>query len=500
MLRLADLPILVVLMGLAALAMLLPAGHAAVARDFEAARAFLYAGLILLTVTGMIAIATANRRHRLSARSHLSVLVGAYAVIPLALALPILQAQPGVTFWQAWFEMLSSFTTTGASLFPPADLSPTLHLWRAIVGWLGGFYILVMALAVLAPLNLGGVEVATGRSPGQGLGRATPITRIADPGRRITHYALMLFPAYGGLTLALWIALLMAGESGLVALCHAMGTLATSGISPVDGLADTASGRLGEVLVAVVLLAAVSRRVLQGLSGLERRLWTFDPELATAGVILLAVVTAVFATQVATAFAPMQIGAAVQILWGALFTGLSFLTTTGFVSPDWSRSEAWSGLPMPGLVLMALALLGGGVATTAGGVKLLRVYALFRHGQYELEKLVEPASVGGLGQAVRQIRGEGAHYAWVFVVLFAMTIAGVTALLTLCAIELEPALALTLAALTSTGPLSAVALDEPVLWSDLGPAPQAILAVAMVVGRLETLAVLAFLAPSWWRR
>ncbi|MGL6210711.1 MAG: potassium transporter TrkG, partial [Paracoccaceae bacterium] len=347
---------------------------------------------------------------------------------------------------------------------------------------------------------LGGVEVATGRNPGYGAAGATPITRIADPGRRITYYALMLFPAYGGMTLALWIGLLLAGETGLVALCHAMATLSTSGVSPVGGIAGTGSGWLGEVLIALFLIAALSRRPLLVLSGVEGRIWAYDAELRTAAVILFVVVVSMFAVQAFGTAEAMNATAALQIIWGAFFTGLSYLTTTGFVSAGWTGTQAWSGLQTPGLILLSLALLGGGVATTAGGVKLLRVYALFRHGQHELERLIEPSSVGGRGQDARQMRGEGAYLAWVFFVLFAMSIGAVTALLTLCSMQIEPAIVFALAALTNTGPLTAIAMPIPADWADLGKAPQAILAAAMVLGRLETLAVLAFLAPDSWRR
>ena len=96
-----------------------------------------------------------------------------------------------------------------------------------------------------------------------------------------------------------------------------------------------------------------------------------------------------------------------RALWGGLFTVLSFLTTTGFESEQWLAASDWSRLESPGLILMGLALLGGGVATTAGGVKLLRVYALMRHGERELDRLVHPSSVGGSGQTARRIRRQG---------------------------------------------------------------------------------------------
>ena len=90
-----------------------------------------------------------------------------------------------------------------------------------------------------------------------------------------------------------------------------------------------------------------------------------------------------------------------RALWGAWFTVMSFLTTTGFVSVDWEVARAWSGLGAPSVLLLGLAVFGGGVATTAGGVKLLRVHALYRHSVREMEKLVQPSSVGGAGREGR---------------------------------------------------------------------------------------------------
>lgn len=501
--RLLDLPFLVILMGLSALAMFLPATHALILGDHATARAFFYSAIILLVLTGMIAIATAQYQPRQPTHSHLKALVGAYALLPLLLALPMAQALPGVSYWDAWFEMISDFTTTGATLFAPEALPPSLHLWRALVGWLGGFFIIVMAMAVLAPMNLGGIEVVTGRTPGRSTGGTAQITRIAEPSQRITRHALQLFPAYGGATLVLWVGLLLAGDSSLVALSHAMATLSTSGISPVNGTLGTKSGMLGEMLIGLFLLASISRRVLACLVGLDRAAnLKRDPELALAAV-LVCMVTALLFLRHLTGASGADIAAApasaLHLLWGAMFTTLSFLTTTGFVSADWAGPQGWSGLGTPGLVLLGLATVGGGVATTAGGVRLLRVYALFRHGQRELERLVHPNSVGGAGKAARRMRREGAYFAWIFFMLFALSIGVVTALLTLFDMAFEPALIMAMAGLTTTGPLAAVAGDIAYSYSDLSAGPRAILAGAMVVGRLETLALLAFLAPDNWR-
>ena len=148
---------------------------------------------------------------------------------------------------------------------------------------------------------------------------------------------------------------------------------------------------------------------------------------------------------------------------------------------------------------MGLALIGGGVATTAGGVKLLRVYVLFRHGERELERLVHPNSVGGSGNEARFLRRQGAHVAWIFFMLFAISIAFIMLALSLTGIEFEPAVVLTISAISTTGPLIFVALESGLDYATLPDAAKLILSASMVLGRLETLAIIALFNPEFWR-
>ncbi|WP_374637048.1 potassium transporter TrkG, partial [Paracoccus sp. (in: a-proteobacteria)] len=204
---------------------------------------------------------------------------------------------------------------------------------------------------------------------------------------------------------------------------------------------------------------------------------------------------------------------AASAAWGGMFTGLSYLTTTGWNSIEWQGARNWSGLSSPGLMLAGLAMMGGGVATTAGGVKLLRVYALARHSERELEKIVHPSSIGGGGMLARRLRREGAYLAFIFFMLFATTLAVVVLMISVQQIEFDSATILSIAALTNTGPLAGAIPLTPVFqgsagmagapwqgWAGLPAATKAILAGGMIVGRLETLVILALLSPEYWRR
>jgi trk system potassium uptake protein TrkH len=185
--------------------------------------------------------------------------------------------------------------------------------------------------------------------------------------------------------------------------------------------------------------------------------------------------------------------------WGATFTVMSFLTTTGFASASWSEAQSWSGLATPGLILMGLSLIGGGVATTAGGVKLLRVFALYRNGTREMERLVHPSSVSGADPLARRLQKNGAFIAWIFFMLFAISLAAITMVLAALGVSFDEALVLSISSLSTTGPLLEWAADMPIRLSELGPWAKSVIAAAMVIGRLETLAIIALLTPDLWR-
>ncbi|MCI2398281.1 potassium transporter TrkG [Aliiroseovarius subalbicans] len=503
--RIGRLPLLVILMGIGALAMLIPALHARVTSDFHVARVFFYGALLFGFLTSFLAIAMAGRQRVNHPRRHLQALLGLFVLLPIMLAAPFHQAVGNTTFLNAYVEMVSSLTTTGATLFEdPGRLPDSVHLWRALVGWMGGLFIWVGAVAILAPMALGGFEVRARRNWASGESHSQ-IDQVADLSQRIRTFGAQLFPIYTGLTLTLWIGLILAGDSAFVAFCHALSTLATSGITPLDGsVGSGGAGFLGEALIAIFLIFAVSRLTFtsDGINtdvAILRR----DPEIRLAAVLVTAVPLFLFLRHWLGAYEveeEMNLLAGLGALWGSAFTVMSFLTTAGFESEAWASSRNWSGLQTPGLILMGLALVGGGVATTAGGAKLLRVYALYKHGMREMDKLVHPSSVGGAGGEARHLRGRGAYMAWVFFMLMSMSVALVMVLFALTGEGFDDAMVLTVAALTTTGPLAGVAAVEPVIYGNLSDFAKLVLAGAMVLGRLETLAIIALLNPDTWKR
>jgi len=501
--RLLRLPLFLLLCGIASATMMVPAVHASIIRELETARTFFYSGILGLIIAGLVALAHSGRKTRQGALGPLLSLFSAFVFLPLLLAVPFYESLKTTTFLHAYIEMVSSITTTGATLYDePARLNDSLHLWRAIVGWMGGLLMWVAASAILAPLNLGGFEV-TARAKVKNretfnLGMALPETRA-----HIVSVGLVLLPIYAGLTGLLWVLLALSGDSSLVAVCHAMSVMATSGISPVGGLIQTSSGLLGEVFILFFMLFALSRltfskdTVIADTGGLLR-----DPEFRIGLALMVFVPFFLFFRHFWGAYnvaLDTDIRGAFLAMWGSVFTVLSFLTTTGFSSSEWGAAQAWSGLETPGVLLMGLALIGGGVATTAGGVKLLRVFALYQNGLREMERLIHPSSVSDNSGFGKRLQKDGAFIAWIFFMLFALSLALVTIAFTALDVPFDTALVMTVAGLSTTGPLLEFGGDGPIMLVETTSSVKCIFAAAMVLGRLETLAIIALITQDLWR-
>jgi trk system potassium uptake protein TrkH len=227
-----------------------------------------------------------------------------------------------------------------------------------------------------------------------------------------------------------------------------------------------------------------------------------DPELKMAAVLILVLPVLFFVRHWIAAIEVNEgenVIAALRALWGTAFEVMSFLSTTGFESAFWGDVRAWSGIETTGIALMAIAIMGGGVATTAGGIKLLRVYALYKHGAREMQRLVHPSSVGGAGADARLIRRDGAIVAWMFFMLSALSLAAIMLAFALSGLDFEAAMIFASACLSTTGPLVAVAGETPLAFSDLSSAGKIVGIVAMILGRLETLVIIALLNPAIWR-
>lgn len=489
------------LWGVASLAMWIPAVHALILDDHQTSQSFFYSGIIGLMLVTLIGLSMGNKVPQYGMPGQLMSLLATFVILPLFLAIPVVEALGNTRFLNAYFDMVSSITTTGAAIFGEGGRLPTsVHLWRGLVAWLGGLLMLVAAAAVLAPLSLGGFEVTARGEPGTG---ASTYLQKDRARRHLVYVFQTLAPIYVGLTMVLWLLLVVTGGQLTAAFVHAMSVMSTSGISAVGGLENASSGLGGEMIMFLFMFFSLSRLTFSSDTlGTETRRLDRDPEFRLGVIFVIVVPLMLFLRHWVAALevnASDSFGVAIGALWGSFFTVLSFLSTTGFESAQWQSAQDWSGLTTPGMILMGMAMIGGGVATTAGGVKLLRVYALYLNGMRELERLVHPSSISGVGRSTKRLQRNGAYVAWVFFMLFALSLAVISTALSAVGATFEEALILSVAMLSTTGPLTEIAGTAPIVLELLSSPAKLILCVAMVLGRLETLAFIALLSPNLWR-
>ncbi len=491
--HLKQQPLLLLMASALALAMYVPAIYALQMRDHYIARAFFYAGSLLLIVLWMIGIAMSTRPHGQNALRQLLALGVGFFVLPFLAAVPFAETVRSGDFFDAYVEMVSALTTTGGTLYVRSDLPQALHLWRGLMGWMGGAMMWIAALAIFAPLGLGGFELEGARQNGtetSGLGKESA------PNIRIWRATRVLMPIYSGLTLVLCLGLILTGQDAFSALMASMAVLSTSGI---HGAGPALDGFAAEALCFIFFIFALSRVSYMGVGrkGFAVNL-SQDRELRLAALITICVPMLLFLRHWIGAYddqTAVTLGALMRVLWGAGFTVLSFLSTTGFESEYWGFAQIWSGMKTPSLILMGLALLGGGVGTTAGGVKLLRIFVITRSSRRELQRLAYPSSVARRDEALSV-----GYMAWVFFMLFAVSLCSAMVGFSILHIPFEAAFLLAISAITTTGPLLQSAFAQGVDLAQMSPQVKALYAVVMVLGRLESLALVALLTRDLWGR
>ncbi|MBL6637643.1 MAG: TrkH family potassium uptake protein [Planktomarina sp.] len=473
--------------------LMIPSVHGFISGDSHKGRSFFYAVLLGLFGLTFLRFSLQGTVFPMHLYAQLWSLIAFFLGFPLLLAIPLYEVSAAGQFVDAYLDIVSTVTTTGLPVFAPGSLSETLVIWRVSLGWASGFLIWVFAWSIFAPLNLGGFEHLGARGEAMTQTQNARQTTGRLPAEKFWSEAVRLGPVYLWITLAAALALLIVSGDPSYALLRAMATIATFGIEIPEH--SGAGGVGGEVILALVMLFALSRSTFSTVFARARK-WrvTEDPELrVAAGLVLVA--TLVLIGQGARYVEGL--GAHLELVWGAFFTSLSYLTTTGLASD--SLPVGLVNLDPVEIILVALAMIGGGVATTAGGIKLLRVFILTGHSRAEVNRLIAPSQVMSGQIESRSHDHHSAMLACVFLVLFILVMGAITLALTVAGSPVKDSLYLTLATVTNTGPLLPTGSGAETLVMSLPTQAKMILAAAMVLGRLEVLALLALLNPDIYR-
>ncbi|HSH57226.1 MAG TPA: TrkH family potassium uptake protein [Halomonas sp.] len=426
-----------------------------------------------------------NRRARKELRTRDGFLIAAlfWSVLALFGSLPLmLTGESALSLTDAVFESFSGLTTTGATVITGIDHLPeSILYYRQQLQWLGGMGIVVLAVAILPTLGVGGMALYRTEIPGPLKdSKLTP---------RITETAKALWYIYASLTIACMLAYMAAGMEWFDALGHSFSTIAIGGFSTHDasiGYFDSAAIEL--ICVFFLLVSAVSFS-LHFIAWRERSLLHYfeDPEARFLLLFLAGLTTIAAVSLWLTGTYETELG-----LRHALFQVVSVATTTGFAVTDFSL---WPGaLPF---LLFTAAFVGGCSGSTAGGMKVIRIILILKQGMREVMRLIHPSAVITVKIGRVSVPDGIAQAVWgffsVYVLLFFLMLVGVMA----TGVDQVTAWSTVGSALNNLGPALGEASAH---YGDLPALAKWILVLAMLLGRLEIFTILVLFTPAFWRR
>jgi trk system potassium uptake protein TrkH len=403
--------------------------------------------------------------------------LGAVGAIPLLLA-----SNPDLGPADAFFEAFSGLTTTGATVLTGIETLPKAILYyRQQLQWLGGMGIIVLAVAILPLLGVGGMQLYRAETPGPVKdNKMTP--RIADTAKHLWYI-------YLAITIACALAFYLAGMSVFDAICHAFSTVAIGGFSTYDAsIGYFNSATINMICVVFLLISAVNFPLhFAAVRGKSVATYFRDPEFKVFLGIQASLVLICFLVLLNTNV--YESGG--EALNHAAFQAVSISTTAGFTTDGFST---WP-LFLP-ILLIFSSFIGGCAGSTGGGMKVVRVILLFLQGRRELNRLVHPRAVYAIKLGRRPVEDRIVEAVWGFFAAYAVVFVVIMLLLILTGMDNISAFTATAACLNNLGPgLGAVAAN----YGAIPDASKWILILAMVFGRLEIFTLLVLFTPTFWR-
>jgi trk system potassium uptake protein len=464
---------------------LLPAITAVIYGETAELWVFLQGAALAVLVGGALQLATRRYRAELKPRDGYLLVSTSWLLVTLAAAVPLMRASPYLSFTDAYFEAMSGLSTTGSTVITGIDnLSHAMNMWRHALHWLGGMGIIVLAVAVLPLLGVGGMQMYRAEAPG-------PVkdTKLTP---RITETAKALWLVYAGMTVACFLALWAAGMSVFDAICHAFSVMSLGGFSTHDASIGWFNSPVIEFVMMLFMLVAMVNFATH-FAALRRRdltVYRRDPE-ARWGVVGIAVSLVVVTAIVYFADLYADFGTALR---HAAFSLVTVATTSGFVTEDYSLWPVF--VPM---LMLFLSSVIPSTGSTGGGIKLFRALIMIKQWLREVFALVHPHAVIPLKIGGQVVSNRVVNSVLAFVFVYFMTIVILTFALLATGMDFVSAFTAVLASINNAGPgLGQVgpatnygALDNFQTW---------VCALAMFLGRIELFTFLVLFTRTFWRK
>lgn len=463
------------------LAMLAPMAVDAVAGNREWATFGLSS---IVTVTGgaaLIAACAKDRRQGLSVHQTFILTVMAWLVLPLFGALPMIIGMEDMSFTDAFFEAMSALTTTGATVMEGLDFkTPGILLWRGLLQWFGGLGIVVVAIAILPELRVGGMQ----------LFRSEAFDTFGKILPQAAQIAKQLFYIYVGLTLIAILVYAACGMKPLDALVHAMTSTATGGLANYDAsFGEFTNPAIHYAAVVFMMTSALPYvRFIQLLHGSPRPLYR-DPQVRMFFKLIALFVFVL-------AIGRWQDGGGIEYsLRTSLFNVVSIMTGTGYATENYG---AWGPFAM--MLFFIVGMVGGCAGSTSCSVKVFRYQVLGAAVAAQIRLIQNPSGVFRARYDGRPISDDILSSVMAFFLLFFLTLGLVTLGLSLTGLDLLTSLSGAAATLGNIGPGLGDTIGPAGNYADLPDSAKWLLSFSMFLGRLELLSVFVLLMPRFWQR
>lgn len=441
----------------------------------------LYSALITLAF-GSTALLQRKKNSDIQAKEGFMVVTLGWIIFAGFGSLPYLLSGSIPSFTDAFYETMSGFTTTGATILTDIESLPHgILFWRSLTHWLGGMGIIVLSIAILPFLGVGGMQLFKAEVPG-------PIADKLKP--RVTETAKILWGVYLLLSAVECVLLMIGGMNLFDALCHTFGTMATGGYSTKNtSIAHYSSAYIDYVIIIFMILAGTNfslhYRWLKGDFKSFLNNWEFKAFISIITVATILIFFDVYGKVFDTVAETIQY---------VLFQVVAIITTTGYGTADY---EQW-GLSSQ-IILYMLMFVGGCAGSTGGGMKVMRILLLVRFAYSEFIRLIHPQAIVSvkLGNNIvdRKTMSNVAGY----FVTFSMIAAFSTLLLTFMGIDLVSSLGAVAANINNIGPgLGSVGPTDN--YAHFPAVAKWLLSFLMLIGRLELFTVLVLLTPIFWRK
>lgn len=461
-------------------AMLIPAAVDLLYHDTRAEFEFVISSCASLGVGGLLVMANRGVPVELTLRQVYLLTFGAWTLIPAVGALPLAFSRLGISYTDAFFETMSGITTTGSTVLVGLDDMPSsILLWRALMQWLGGIGIVVMAIAIFPFIKTGGMQ----------LFHAESSDRSDKPLPRIRSLALSLSATYTLLTFACGVGYFIAGMSAFDALTHAMTTLSTAGYSTHDA----SFGHFTEPAIAWVGIVFMLLAATPFLLFLRAALgdWSLLRDRQVRVMLLIVVATCL----VLSLWLEVTSGRpALDSLTTVTFNVVSVMTTTGYASEDYA---AWG--PFATAIFLYLMFIGGCTGSTCGAIKIFRFRVMVVVLAEHLHRRFQPHVVSNRRYDGKPLTLDVVEGVMAFLALYFAAVAVIAIALTLLGLDWMTSFSSSVQALGNVGPGLGPIVGPAGNFSSLPDAAKWLLAFGMLLGRLELVTVLVMFAPRFWR-